>query len=515
MRGGYPTAWRPAASAYAQLRPSTAARAVPLPAHTPAAFQERLYAYAERVGARRIAAEAAEGFATGLIRGATGVGTALLVFDLASLAYAVYTYEEPGSVTVGPRTSDADLALAFGPGWSHRVTSWTPSDAAPAFPLDGTQRYYRPETWGSSMPTGERDGSSNLVLRKTSYDDFDAHKSWLGQYVTRVDEFSAVADPTAFPIGAEVVRYQRYSKVGDATGTLDYEGWTKQSNAAADVTFANPAPTVVTPGVTRTVVLPLAPPATVPWADIPYVPRHPLSDAGQPSTPLPIFEPAVVFVPPTIVIAPPGAVPSPVSGVIAEPVGPGREPPGKGEKERKVKIRRGRLARIAFGIVGVGPELLDAVNALWKVLPDECKSGSYKLHGRGGKVFYKQRWRPSQAQRMKDLYRCWPHMDMSKAIGALIANQVEDEFYGRIGSATGKAGARLGMDRGLGFGIWDSETSDLLKKAGFKSKSPVDFGALQKWLEDGSHALGADGLSFEDFWKMVEKGWWNAGHPLA
>jgi hypothetical protein len=251
---------------------------------------------------------------------------------------------------------------------------------------------------------------------------------------------------------------------------------------------------------------PAAQPQPITWLDMPTQQRHPWDDigpdpqnrpdpenapepfprAGEEPAPRPGEEPfpgeqPLEEVPPPIVIEDTQPVEDPGEDTQPqEEEQPVREkprkPPGKGTKEKKAKVRVGKTAlKIIKGIEEI-PELLDVVNALWKVLPKECKSGFYKLHGRGGVVFYKQRWRASQAQRMADLYRCWTHLDLRMALEAIIANQLEDAFYAMIGQQMGKAARDANLGHGLQLGIWDQDMSIL--PPGFNPFSPENLAKL-------------------------------------
>jgi hypothetical protein len=346
------------------------------------------------------------------------------------------------------------MALSFDPAqWVNSYTTWASPHDLDYPPIEGGSQWYVSTSSSYSFPPGQFDFETSLG---NLYDDIGAGRQGLNiAPMTHADVEAGV-----YSSGVELGRYDRYS--GEITGerqTAFMESHKALVNGAT-VQWANPERLI-----TQSSVIPVgaSAPVRMAWSAIPYAPVHPYSATGQPSavrTSAPVR-----IVPGQIVIAPPGSVPVPVPAPIvispAVPVPP-RQPPGRGEKERKARVKRGKFLSLALHVVGQVPEFLDIVNALWKVLPEECKTGYYLLHGKGGKTFYKKRFRASQAQRMGDLYRCWTHMDMEAALKAIVANQLEDKFYGLIGSATGKAGGRLGMNRGLQFGIWDTEVGDLM-----------------------------------------------------
>lgn len=233
----------------------------------------------------------------------------------------------------------------------------------------------------------------------------------------------------------------------------------------------NPNPdTVWIPVITRS-------PQPARWRDIvPGRVRGPGSDAGY-GDPAPDVAPGsaydpIPYAPPSIIIGPAPVTgqpdtatvdPDPAPGSVPAPGGTGsvapptifRTPPGEKTKERKAELKKGMFVAAASLLENV-PELLDAINALWKVLPRSCQTGYYLLHGKGGKTFYKRRFRASQAQRTADLYRCWNHIDLQRGLEVLVANAIEDRLYGQIGQASARAGNRLGLGRGIQFGPWDT-----------------------------------------------------------
>lgn len=133
----------------------------------------------------------------------------------------------------------------------------------------------------------------------------------------------------------------------------------------------------------------------------------------------------------------------------------GRKPSKKGEKERKFRMQKGGVAMRILKLAGHVTESLDFINVLYDALPNQYRPGYYRIHGKGGKIIWVKRWNASQWQRMKAVYEHFDHIDVAKAVGGLVWEQIEDSFYARIGK-TGKAGAEF-RNNGFGFGIgpWD------------------------------------------------------------
>lgn len=132
------------------------------------------------------------------------------------------------------------------------------------------------------------------------------------------------------------------------------------------------------------------------------------------------------------------------------PIG-GRRPPKKpGPKERHSKWRGmggGNYAGLMRVIGGV-TEGLDLMNALWKALPKDAKTGYYLLHYRDKetgeiKTYYKYRHKASVTDKMKDLIKGWHKVDASKAISNVVDETIEDYMYAGVGKGYQKARANL------------------------------------------------------------------------
>jgi hypothetical protein len=120
-------------------------------------------------------------------------------------------------------------------------------------------------------------------------------------------------------------------------------------------------------------------------------------------------------------------------------------PPGPGVKERKANHKAAWRLLIMRGINFV-TESKDALDAIWDALPDEYKTGYFKLHGKHGRVYWKRRRKASPQDKMKDLYRHYDKIDISDALKNLLVEQLKDAAYGKFGEAR-KRQARGMLDR--------------------------------------------------------------------
>lgn len=395
----------------------------------------------------------------------------LKIVDAAVTAYDIYSYTVAGGGDPLPRDPNNadDMAISVPAGW--RQTFNNIADKGEPI-TSGINNWYR----NTPFPRpGVHD--YNTVYGTTEADIIQ--RGWGTK--------SSAEEITSLPLPATNVTFQRYRRFEDDfgdLGTYEVENiWRVTGDELP--TWANPPRTAPGGGVVTRVV----PRANSPrrrWADLPNQPRTRYSETGEPSaSPRPRSQPVGDLVPPPVVIGGPSPSSRPGSGQPAPTTRPNqgvqprrREPPGPGVKERKAKIKSKGLAMF-IGAIEVVPELLDTVNALWKALPKSCKSGYYKLHGKGGREFYKRRFRASQAQRIGDLKRCWLHMDLQTALESIVSNQLEDAWYGRFGKMQAVAGNKLNMNKGLGFGSWDTFTNKMLHEAGYETESLLpDFGDL-------------------------------------
>lgn len=126
-------------------------------------------------------------------------------------------------------------------------------------------------------------------------------------------------------------------------------------------------------------------------------------------------------------------------------------PPGKpGNKTRESKWTPTSGATVGSTVlraVGMVTEGLDFAGALWSALPKSQRTGYYPLHYRDKKtgdikVYYKYRHKASVQDKLKDLVRGFDDIDVSKAISAVIDENIEDALYGGVGRATQKARQR-------------------------------------------------------------------------
>jgi hypothetical protein len=160
-----------------------------------------------------------------------------------------------------------------------------------------------------------------------------------------------------------------------------------------------------------------------------------------------------------VVVSPPapgpGAnpAPSPTPGPSPAP-GPRPQRPGAKTKEKKVRVKRGKIVQYIGGVT----EWLDAINCLYDSVPNHLKPGYYPLHRKDGSVYYKRRWKPNQKQRAQAVYRHVPDLNFTKAFQCLLQNEIEDRAIGKVSQKLGKAHAGSFGDRPLGItsGPWDT-----------------------------------------------------------
>lgn len=138
------------------------------------------------------------------------------------------------------------------------------------------------------------------------------------------------------------------------------------------------------------------------------------------------------------------------------PVNHWSKPPGRSSKERKWHIMNSRLVRVVWGAFGSATEASDLIDALWDALPKSAKSGYYRLHGKGGKVFWKWRHKVDMKTKARDLWRNYDKLDLSEAIKNIAFDQLQDAAIGKLGK-TAQEKARpvlemLGRPVGFGFG---------------------------------------------------------------
>lgn len=150
-----------------------------------------------------------------------------------------------------------------------------------------------------------------------------------------------------------------------------------------------------------------------------------------------------------VVVSPPGVNPAsnPAPRTHAS-----RAPQGKKEKEKKWVMTSKHIVQRIFGAV---TEASDFIDALWEALPKNKKGGYYKLHGKGGKVFYKWRHKVSVTRKLQDLYNGYEDLDMNDALHNIAVGQLEDAAIGKLGKkAQQEASDSLEMlKRPVGFGF--------------------------------------------------------------
>lgn len=135
----------------------------------------------------------------------------------------------------------------------------------------------------------------------------------------------------------------------------------------------------------------------------------------------------------------PGVRPAPNPAIelfpVVRPVKGGHtfQPPPPGTKERKfiLALDNGSMLGIVVNAVG---ETNDVLEALHDALPKGCQTGT-----------------TPQAM-AADILGCYQQMDLGKALYNLLANQLEDNVYGRLGRLAAAANRARGAPAGIQFG---------------------------------------------------------------
>lgn len=124
---------------------------------------------------------------------------------------------------------------------------------------------------------------------------------------------------------------------------------------------------------------------------------------------------------------------------------PELKPPRAREKQRKINVRSIGFGSNIWVLGNLLSEGLEAVDDLWRSLPRECKTRRWRMKPNG------KRGRRSATpyEKAQDLYRCWRHMDVAKAVENVMNDQVSDIFYAIQGRLGTKATQRLNINTGL------------------------------------------------------------------
>lgn len=132
-----------------------------------------------------------------------------------------------------------------------------------------------------------------------------------------------------------------------------------------------------------------------------------------------------------------------------------REPPKQRDRENKGKMGRGLWNLLnAFGVASEGMDLVDAA---WNALPRDRRSRS----------FHKGQYvRPNWRTRIGDVYRNWQHIDMDRFARNVVANQLEDAYYGISGRFWNPTGGRP---------MPNNDTRREIDEASPVGDSPIDF----------------------------------------
>lgn len=172
-------------------------------------------------------------------------------------------------------------------------------------------------------------------------------------------------------------------------------------------------------------------PALEPWRPVvPYIrpprprrprPRQPGVSPG-PETPEAILE--------RIAVRPGQALVTKTKTVI-RPSNHRARKPGKRTKERKVVVSATKM--LAGRLAGKVTEGLDALDSVYEALPEKLRARErMRRHGKD----------PRAAVKLRLLYDHWEEVDLRQAVVNLLANELEDWFYGQLGRQ-----AQAGLNR--------------------------------------------------------------------
>lgn len=112
-----------------------------------------------------------------------------------------------------------------------------------------------------------------------------------------------------------------------------------------------------------------------------------------------------------------------------------RRRPGRGVKERKSKVSRALIA-----ITDTITDGIEVIEFAWDALPDSCKS---KLKGNKANRI---------AQKGRDVYRCWSHIDLNKFLFEWAWSQISDRVWAEAGvkNPYGRYGQSMAANKAIG-----------------------------------------------------------------
>lgn len=234
--------------------------------------------------------------------------------------------------------------------------------------------------------------------------------------------------------------------------------------------LAPPVP-MLPPAVDPLIRPPFSPeplPVPLPWRVIPYrvpnpnrdpreQPRRGPSPRPRPRNPLdrdPLAPPVAGQPGPRVELWP-----TPREGMPAPGARP--RPPRKRERERKV---RSNIPIVLRRVVNSATEACDAVEAVYDALMTTDGNFDKKKYSRLLR-YNKGKKNPACQDKARAIYDLFDQLDSAEAVRNLIANQIEDAFYGGIGQASKKGRNRAhpfspNTGRGYQSGPWDTLMSE-------------------------------------------------------
>ena len=185
------------------------------------------------------------------------------------------------------------------------------------------------------------------------------------------------------------------------------------------------------------------------------------------------------------------------------PILPARPaPPGKSVFETKyMPTRKGGMAAVLTA-VGLVTETLDVVNAAWKALPKENRTGYYELHYRDPetgeiKTYMKFRYKASVNDKIADLVKGAALMDPQQFLSNMVDEAIEDRIYGGISQLVQKS-------RQASFRNVSKEANEDRAKQGRQYRKYVP-----RRKDEGYHDYGPYGRGYE-----TGRGYAPEGAPL-
>lgn len=180
---------------------------------------------------------------------------------------------------------------------------------------------------------------------------------------------------------------------------------------------------------------------------------------------------------------------------------PSRQPPGGRTKEKK--IRGPRVLGLVMSKLNWFTEFNDLVGALYKAVDEgpckeRWKSG---VNYKNAKGEFRTRMEPTLAQKYYAVVNCAPQINIPEAIFNIIANDLEDRVWAKLGIDTKllnrSYGQNMGVNRLLGHAYGDAVGEQLANIEGFVQR------LSDRWGLTNSANQGGNAVSNLDFGAIV------------